>query len=85
MFKSEDFQKANEISLMCCVSMWNFKAGPVWNIFPQTPHGGSAGLGSPPWLGWASLMCWFTYSIEMNVENRFRRRRKDILPISPQA
>ena len=48
------------MSLLCCVSMWNFRAGPDWKTFPQTPHGGSAGLVSPPWLGWASLMCWFT-------------------------
>ena len=62
------FQKANEISsLLCCVSMWNFRAAADWKIFPQEPQGGSLLprlVISPPWLGWASFMCWFTYRRE---------------------
>ena len=52
------FQKANEISLLCWVSMWNFRADFDWKFFPHSPQGDSTGFVSPS-FGWASFKCWF--------------------------
>ena len=60
------FQKANEISLLCCVSMWNFRADFDWKFFPHSPQGDSTGFVSPS-FGWASFKCWFICKKIMRV------------------